>query len=174
MLPHRPQPPGVPDMIRCAVNPSAIDISRDAGLVARPAEITDGIAPGEVGDERRLPGRALAFGAMGRTTLSLNLLFESPETAPGRRPIDVRQLTLPLYRLAAPVPGQGARPCPVDLIWGKNWSFTGAVGRLAERLDRFSSAGIATRSWLSIEFEARAGRPFDARGPMVHWPGARR
>lgn len=153
MLPGWPRPDGVPEIIRCGLNPSDIELRRDAGIVTRPAGLFGGDRRGGSAPASAAPRTNLAFGGSGRSTLLLRLVFEtaSVNDAP---PADVRKLTEPLYHLSAPVTGQGDRPCPVDLIWGKAWSFRGAVSRLAETLDRFTSTGIATRSWLKVEFEA--------------------
>lgn len=136
MLIDPPRPDGVPRIIRCALNPEDITLRRDAGLAARPAPIF-------------APAPAPAFAGTGRTMLTLRLLFEAPTGAPAR---DVRALTAPLHLLAARAPGRGDRPCPVDLIWGRHWSFRGAVSRLSETLDLFSPDGVAARSWLQAEF----------------------
>ena len=149
LRPGHPRPRGVPSRIRCHFNPGELVQTRESGLRPRPPSVGDQAAGrGDIGP----PGTALRFAGQGRDTLSLKLLFETG--AEGRPDGDVRSLTRPLFRLAAPLPGHGETPCPVDLYWGKTWSFHGAISRIAERIDRFTSRGVATRSWVTLEVEA--------------------
>lgn len=162
LRPEAPRPAGVPAVIRCGVNPEEMLLQRDAGYGGRtPAAIgkdPQATRAGGVISGPGLPGRDVAFTGAGRTLLTLNLLFDDEWSAlrgPERvLSIDVRTLTEPLFRLAAPAQGRGDRPCPVDLIWGKHWSFRGVVARVSERMDRFTADGMATRSWVKIEFES--------------------
>ncbi|MBX3569839.1 MAG: hypothetical protein KF914_17375 [Rhizobiaceae bacterium] len=157
MLPGSPRPTGVPEIIRCLLNPASILIERDSGLAGRPKPIFREDAQQAISD--------LAFNGTGRSLLSVSLLFETTPRPEGET-ADVRLLTAPLHRLAAEAGSGGRRPCAVELIWGKRWSFRGAVGRLAEKLDQFTRDGTATRSWLTVAFEempAAAGASVGAR-----------
>jgi len=124
-------------------------VTREAGLAPRP---TLQASPDRSAHRPFGADTALRFTGLGRDTLSLRLLFETEE--PERKPADVRDVTSALFRLAAPAAGHGESPCPVQLYWGKTWSFHGAISRIAERIDRFSADGTATRSWISLEVEA--------------------
>lgn len=153
LMPGQPRPPGVPRRIRCQFNPGELVQAREAGLAQRPASLATLASH----DSRYgLQRPALRFTGQGRDTLTLQLLFETGGTGQPRG--DVRELTAPLFRLAEPAAGHGEAPCPVDLFWGKSWSFRGAIARVAERLDRFTPLGLATRAWISLEVEALAPR----------------
>jgi hypothetical protein len=65
---------------------------------------------------------------------------------------DVRDLTRPFWALsenAAADQGYGAPPV-VRMIWGRAWNVLGVVVAVAERLERFSDAGVPRRSWLRL------------------------
>lgn len=154
LLPGAPRPPAVPSVIRCALNPEDIRLTQHANLAERAEPLMlggGGTAP------------SVGFAGAPVTTLTIRLLFEAPLDQNGGSMHDVRRLTAPLYRLAQrPLPGVD-RPCPVDLVWGKHWSFRGTIGRLSELLDHFSAAGVATRSWTTLELR---GMPLLTPTPM--------
>ncbi len=173
LLPGSPRPPDLPEIIRCALNPSEVVIARSAGLAERPEALAIATtpvpvstqiasAPAEESAASSGPGGRLAspqslaslgYGGAGRTILTLRLLFESPtDPETGVVTEDVRRLTRPLHSLAGR-PGPGIDiPAPVELIWGKHWAFRGTIARLSETLDDFTPAGLATRAWVQIEF----------------------
>ncbi len=130
LMPGEGAPPDVPDILRCMFNPSELVLTQAARLRPRPAPLWGETA-------------TLAHAAPPHATLELRLLFESGPQ------MDVRQATRALHGLAAPGPAGGA--VPVDVIWGKHWAFRGTISRLSETLDQFTTAGIALRSWLSVE-----------------------
>ena len=84
-----------------------------------------------------------------------------------RRPalpsIDVRDLTLPLWRLAenaADRRGGFGGPPLVRFVWGKAWNVLGVIAAVAERVEQFGPDGNPHRSWLRVRCSAgRASRP---------------
>ena len=137
LRPLDPRPEGVPALIHCRLNPSDVEMTRDSGLAPRPAPLFGAAGP------------ALGYAQEAVTNLSVNLLIES-ETQAGHLQRDVREHTRPLYRLAERPAAGIDRPALVDLVWGKDWAFRGAITRLAERLEMFTPQGTAMRSWLRM------------------------
>lgn len=163
LLPGTPRPEGVADVIRCSFNPAEVEMTRSANLSPRPAALVlDQSQINLTSSLNRTSQLPFSYGGPAHTTLSLRLLFEAPEDPHSGRMRDVRQLTWPLHALAGQVSAGYTHPCSLDLIWGKQWSFTGTISRLSEVLDDFTSSGIATRSWLAIEIWALGDiqRPF--------------
>ncbi|WP_342236498.1 hypothetical protein [Inquilinus sp. OTU3971] len=146
------------DRISCLLNPEDLELRRVAGLRARRG------AGGIVTGHARSDDPLIATGG-GATEIDLRLLFDIEIAQEGRQgmgpaqtaplpmgPTDVRELTRPLWDLAENgegADGYGAPPV-VRFIWGKSWNILGVVLAVAERLERFDTAGAPGRSWLSL------------------------
>jgi len=65
---------------------------------------------------------------------------------------DVRDLTLPLWRLAetAEVVERELRPNIVRFLWGKAWNVPAVVSAVAERFEAFGPEGAPRRSWMRM------------------------
>ncbi len=74
---------------------------------------------------------------------------------------DVRDLTSPLWKLAENgAQREGSdRPPLVRFVWGKSWNIPGIVSSVSERLEQFTSAGLAQRSWLRMRLLRVLERP---------------
>jgi hypothetical protein len=144
------------ERLGCMLNPETLELRRRAGLAQRDAGRA---GTGATGDD------ALLATGGGLTELRLDLLFDVQLAGSSIASTDVRDLTGPLWRLAenrTAGPGHGRVP-RVRFIWGKHWNIPGVVAAVAERLDRFSSAGAPQRSWLRL----RLLRVEDASTPPV-------
>jgi hypothetical protein len=133
--------------IECLLNPESVVITRQAGLRSRRS------LGGAVTGNAATDDRVLATGG-GITQLQLELLFDTSKVGGPKPEQDVRKLTSPLWNLAENRAGdddQGAPP-QVRFVWGKSWNIPGVVSAVAERFERFSAAGIAQRSWVSVRF----------------------
>jgi Contractile injection system tube protein len=132
------------ERIGALLNPESLVVRRRAGVGPRRA------AGGQLAGAG-LADDPLLYTGGGRTELDLELLFDVDLARPTLDVDDVRELTGPLWQLAE----NGAeerygRPALVRFVWGKSWNVRGIVGAVAERLERFTAAGTARRSWLSL------------------------
>jgi nucleoid-associated protein YgaU len=133
--------------LSCLLNPESLVLRREAGIQARRA----GVGPlGGVG----LKDDPLLFTGGGRTVLELDLLFDVELGGSSITTEDVRDLTRPLWNLAENAAADGGegymRPPIVRLVWGKSWNIPGVVAAVAERLERFTPAGLPRRSWMRM------------------------
>ena len=146
------------ERLGCLLNPEALVLRRVAGL--QPRRSLGGTVTGiNQSDD------PLFFTGGGRTVLELALLFDV--TLPGStvQTDDVRALTAPFWRLAENTANRAGygHPPQVRFIWGKSWNIPGMIEAVAERFDRFTSQGVAQRSWLSLRL-VRVNEPLP--GPM--------
>jgi hypothetical protein len=141
------------ERLGCLLNPDTLVVRRLGGVRAR------GGAGGHL-TGAGLADDPLLFTGGGRTELDLELLFDVNLAGAGIATDDVRQLTAPLWALAENGEGREAygRPPQVRFVWGKSWNVPGIVGAVAERLEQFSPAGTAQRSWMSLRM-IRVGQP---------------
>lgn len=142
------------ERISALLNPESLVIRRRAGVRSRGS--TTGRLTG-----LGLADDALLFTGGGRTELELDLLFDTSLAGSSVESDDVRQLTQPLWRLAEnhhDAEGR-ARPHAVRFVWGKAWNIPGVVTSVAEKLERFSAAGVPSRSWLRLRFLRLAEPP---------------
>ena len=146
------QPAG--ERVSCLLNPESLVVRRQAGIRPRPSTTGRLTGLGSADD-------ALLFTGGGRTELGLDLLFDVSLAGSTVSTEDVRDLTRPLWELAETAhDSEGrAQPRPVRFVWGKAWNIPGVVTAVAERLERFSSAGVPSRSWLRMSFLRVTERP---------------
>ena len=136
------------ERIACQLNPEGLEFRRESGVRTRRS------AGGGVSGLGRGHDPMLATGG-GRTELDLDLLFDLDVDSETLVAEDVRQLTERLWALA-----EGRHDGPPDLppvlrfIWGRAWNVPGVIVALSERLDRFRSDGVPTRSWLRLRIVA--------------------
>jgi hypothetical protein len=159
------------EQISCLLNPESVIVRRTAGLRSRTAG--GGIATGAALSDDPV----IATGG-GVTELELDLLFDvdlarslAPQATEGTTEdavapaseMDVRDLTRPIWNLAENAEGEDGFGVPpvIRLIWGRSWNVPAVVTAVAERLQRFSSAGAPQRSWLRL----RLRRVADTGGP---------
>lgn len=133
--------------ITCQLNPESFVIRRSAGAQPR-RSLTGQISGAGVTDD------PLLLTGGGRTELEFELLFDVSLVEASQAVENVRDLTQPLWNLAENVPtSSGYRQLPTArFIWGKTWNIPGVVVAIAERLEQFTPAGAAQRSWLHIKF----------------------
>lgn len=160
------------DRITCLLNPESLVQRRSAGV--RSLSGATGIVTG-----RGLSDDPLAATGGGITEFDLDLLFDidlARDEAAARRaftqlesdpaglseePVlipppprveDVREMTRPLWALAENAVEEDAYGAPpvVRMIWGRAWNVLGIVVAVAERLERFSHAGVPGRAWLRM------------------------
>ncbi|HEY2028937.1 MAG TPA: hypothetical protein VGH20_06980 [Myxococcales bacterium] len=151
------------ERISCLLNPESLLVERSAGVRPR-RSIGGSLRAAALSDDP-----VLVTGG-GTTELTLELLFDvgiaasSAETPVG----DVRQLTLPLWRLAesARADESELRPGVVRFVWGKAWNVPAVVVSVAERFESFAADGSPRRSWMKLRLlrVAEPDRPqaFDA------------
>jgi len=155
--------------LECLLNPESLLVRREAGL--RPLGASVGhLAGAGLRDER-----LLATGG-GRMEIQLDLLFDT-SLVRGEEPVeDVTRLTRPFWDLAENFAGDGGygRLPRVRFVWGKDWNLPGVVAAVAERLERFTPAGTATRSWMRMRLlrVAEIPSPERAEGPPPPPPEA--
>jgi hypothetical protein len=158
------------EQVSCLLNPESVLVRRSAGLRSRTAG--GGIATGAA-----LSDDPVVATGGGVTQLELDLLFDvdlaqsmAPQPADGAADgaapaseMDVRDLTRPIWNLAENAEGDDGFGVPpiIRLIWGRSWNVPAVVTAVAERLQRFSSAGAPRRSWLRL----RLRRVADTSGP---------
>lgn len=172
------------ERIACLLNPESLEVRRSAGVRTRLG--AGGVLTGQARSDNPL----IATGG-GVTDYELHLLFDtdiaqeglptprdSTEPQAPRPSADVRELTRPLWNLAENAAGQDGFGAPpgVRFIWGKAWNVPGVVIDVAERLERFDTAGAPQRSWLSLrlrrveESEAPGTRPVTPVTPQFEVP----
>src|SRR5262245_17282369 len=134
--------------ISCLLNPEGLTIRRAAGLA--PSRAQGGAIAG-----RGLADDALLFTGGGATELEVDLLFDLDLLSSTTPPLDVRDLTGPLWRLSENISPEGSYGAPptVRFIWGKAWNMPAVVTAAAERFERFTPEGIPRRSWLRLRLE---------------------
>ena len=124
----------------CLLNPETLAVRRMAGV--RPRRSAAGALTGvELSDD------PLLHTGGGRTELDLDLLFDVSLAGGSVAAEDVRDLTRPFWNLAE---NAGAGAAQVRFVWGKSWNIPGVVVSVAERLENFTSQGVARRSWLRL------------------------
>jgi hypothetical protein len=135
------------ERIGALLNPESLVVRRRAGV--RPRRSAGGQLSGA-----GLADDPLLYTGGGRMELDLQLLFDVDLAGSTITTDDVRELTAPLWRLAENGAdgraGRGGGPTLVRFVWGKAWNVRGVVSAVAERLERFTPAGAAQRSWLSL------------------------
>jgi hypothetical protein len=135
------------ERIGCMLNPETLLVQRSAGVRPRRAG-TGAVAGTGLSDE------PLLYTGGGRTTLTLELLFDVSlpgSSVPAR---DVRALTGPLWNLAENAGPEGGfgRPPVARFVWGKTWNVPGVVADIAEKLEAFGADGAPRRSWVRLRF----------------------
>lgn len=169
------------ERIGALLNPESLEVRRSAGIGTRLG--AGGILTGQARSDAPL----IATGG-GTTEYDLHLLFDvdiareglpaTPATAGPAPPLDVRDLTRPLWNLAENAAGPDGFGAPpgVRFIWGKAWNVPGVVIAVAERLERFDATGLPQRSWLSLrlrrveESEAPGTAPITPATPQFEVP----
>ncbi len=130
------------------LNPESIVVYRNSGI-GSPHLVGSAIS----GREQCID--TLLYDGNGTTIIDLQLLFDVtlPDAPSGIE--NVRDLTTTLFDMTKPIDNDtGGRNIPrVRIIWGKNWSVSGVVMALSERLDYFSSEGVPRRSWVTLRFQ---------------------
>lgn len=142
------------ERIGALLNPESLVVRRQAGFRVRQS------------GGGRLTGAGLSddpllYTGGGRTELDLHLLFDVELADPTTPASDVRDLTAPLWNLAENPNDTtgGGGPVVVRFVWAKSWNVRGVISAVAERLERFTSAGAARRSWLSLRLLRVAEQP---------------
>jgi hypothetical protein len=126
--------------LACLLNPETLAVRRVAGV--RPRRSAAGALTGaELSDD------PLLYTGGGRTELDLDLLFDVSLAGGSVAADDVRDFTRPFWNLAE---NAGAGGAQVRFVWGKTWNIPGVVVSVAERLENFTSQGVARRSWLRL------------------------
>jgi hypothetical protein len=158
--------------IGCLLNPDSVVVRRRAGVQER--RTTAGQLTGSA-----LADDPLLFTGGGRTDLELDLLFDTSLTATpvttteDQPPLDVQDITRPLWELAENVTGPDGfgRIRTVRLVWGKSWNVQGIVTAIAERFERFDPSGVPQRSWMRMRL-TRVGGVAAASSTVAQTPGA--
>jgi hypothetical protein len=145
--------------LACLLNPETLAVRRVAGV--RPRRSAAGALTGaELSDD------PLLHTGGGRTELDLDLLFDVSLGGGTVAAEDVRDLTRPFWNLAE---NGGAGGTQVRFVWGKTWNIPGVVVSVAERLENFTSQGIARRSWMRLRLwrvgESTRQHPTDLQRP---------
>jgi len=140
------------ERIDCLLNPETFEVTRLAGIGVRGSGTGGGTGSGKV-IGTGLADDPLWFTGGGRTTISLDLLFDVDFVEAKARPSDVRALTRRLWMLAEnSAEEHGAvRPPLVRLVWCKTWNVLGVIVAVGERFDAFDAFGTPSRSWLRIK-----------------------
>ncbi len=135
------------ERLRCMLNPESLVMRRSAGVQLRRSNAGQLTGVGTNDDP-------LLYTGGGRTELELDLLFDIQFAGSSIQADDVRLLTGPLWALTENLEANGqdyGGHLPlVRFIWGKSWNIPGVVTALAERLEQFTAAGAAQRSWLRM------------------------
>jgi nucleoid-associated protein YgaU len=141
------------ERIGALLNPESLVVRRQAGVRTRRS------AWGRLSGAG-LSDDPLLYTGGGRTELDLQLLFDVELVDPTSPATDVRDLTAPLWNLAEnPAEGTPGGPVVVRFVWAKSWNVRGVISAVAERLERFTPAGAARRSWLTLRLLRVAERP---------------
>jgi hypothetical protein len=139
------------------LNPNTLEVARSAGVRNRQA--ATGLLTGAARSDD-----PLLYTGGGRTSFTLDLLFDVRITGSSVQGEDVRDLTRPLWELSetatSATPASGAPV--VRFLWGKAWNVPGVVTAVAERLEDFDAGGVPARSWLRMRL---ARVPEDAAAP---------
>ncbi|WP_158752201.1 LysM peptidoglycan-binding domain-containing protein [Acidobacterium sp. S8] len=135
------------DRIDCLLNPENVVVRRLAGIQHRHSS-SGPITGGNLKDD------PLLYTGGGMTEIFLDLLFDTSLTNDATTSEDVRDLTLPLAKLAEGVEEEdnAQQLSIVRFVWGKKWNVLGVVAALAERLEYFNADGAPQRSWLRMRF----------------------
>lgn len=145
------------ERLGCLLNPNNLVVERTAGVRHRHA--ATGLLSGTaVSDD------PLLYTGGGRTSMTLDLLFDVRVAGSTIEGDDVRDLTRPLWDLSESTTNVtgGARTPVVRFVWGKAWNVPGVVTAVAERLEDFNLGGVPARSWLRMRM---ARVPEDAAAP---------
>jgi hypothetical protein len=141
----------------CLLNPETLAVRRVAGV--RPRRSAAGALTGaELSDD------PLLHTGGGRTELDLDLLFDVSLAGGSVTTEDVRDLTRPFWNLAE---NAGAGAPQVRFVWGKSWNIPGVVVSVAERLENFTSQGLARRSWLRLRLWRVGESPRETAAPAA-------
>ena len=133
------------ERIDCLLNPASVVVRRLAGVHQRHS--TSGpLTAGNLKDD------PLLYTGGGMTEVLLDLLFDTSLGDPNSIAADVRDLTLPLAKLAegSDTDSRAAQAPLVRFVWGKAWNVLGVVAAIAERLEYFNADGAPQRSWLRM------------------------
>ncbi len=132
--------------LSCMLNPSSILMRRRSGLVSRSA------AGESISGLNNQAESGMLHTGGGTTELILELLFDLAIAGNSGQVTDVRQWTIPLWRLTEAAAGPtGERRLPViRLIWGKSWNVPGVIAEIAERLELFDKSGAPRRSLITM------------------------
>jgi hypothetical protein len=135
------------ERIGCMLNPESLLVQRSAGV--RPRRSGAGSLAGA-----GLSDEPLLYTGGGRTSLTLDLLFDVSLPGSSVAASDVRSLTGPLWNLAENAGPEGGfgRPPVARFVWGKTWNVPGVVSEIAERLEAFAPDGAPRRSWVRLRF----------------------
>jgi len=131
--------------IGCLLNPETVIVRRWAGV--RPRRSLAGALRADA-----LADDPVLFTGGGTTELELELLFDVGLAGSSVKVTDVRNLTLPLWRLAenGQVTDGELRPDIIRFVWGKAWNVPAVVAAVAERFEAFGSDGAPRRSWMRM------------------------
>ena len=131
--------------VSCLLNPESFVMRRIAGV--QPRKLAGGHISGT-----GLRDDPVFYTGGGRTELELDLLFDIWLAGSSISTEDVRDLTTVFWELAENTPATDGyrQPLIVRFVWGKSWNIPGVVTAVAERLERFTSAGAAQRSWMRM------------------------
>jgi hypothetical protein len=152
--------------IGCLLNPESIVLRRQAGVAPR-------LSVGGLVTGTTLTDDPIIHTGGGQTHLDLDLLFDVSLAGSSVQSEDVRDLTRPLWELAENQrhPKAYGKPPFVRFVWGKSWNIPGVVIAVAERLERFTSAGLPRRSWLRMRMrrmtEQEAVQPVGPAGQLL-------
>ena len=140
------------ERLSALLNPETVRVRRQSGL--RVLDERPGTIAGAGGTDD-----VLIATAGGRTEIELDLVFDVDMVLTEPRPIDVRELTGPIWRLSENA--AAGRPQGFRLIWGDRWNVPLVIEAISERFDRFDQHGNPLRSWLSMR-ALRTGEVDDA------------
>src|SRR5690349_5396755 len=131
------------ERIGCLLNPETVVVRRWAGVRPR-RSLAGALRADPPADDPVL------FAGGGITELELELLFDVELAGSSAEVPDVRDLTLPLWRLAehGEFTAGELRPDVVRFVWGKAWNVPAVVAAVAERFEAFGPDGAPRRSWM--------------------------
>jgi hypothetical protein len=133
------------ERLGCLLNPETLEITRRAGV--RPRRSLGGALTGT-----GLSDDPLLYTGGGVTELKLDLLFDVSVAGSNIQSANVRDLTVPFWKLAENVAGEdgyGHAPT-VRFVWGKIWNIPAIVTDIAERFEYFTPEGVPQRSWVRM------------------------
>jgi Contractile injection system tube protein len=135
------------ERIDCLLNPENVVVRRLAGVQHRHSS-SGPLTGGSLKDD------PLLYTGGGTTEILLDLLFDTSLSTSSVTSEDVRDLTLPLAKLAegTETDDRSEQLPLVRFVWGKAWNVLGVVTALAERLEYFNTDGAPQRSWLRMRF----------------------